>query len=223
MESTDKIVLSIIIDHIGQNADGWPGVRTLAKETGLDKDTISKSIARLEEAGRLIINNRGRGTLNHYSLPDKSVREIRTVDKGKSVRKPRTVQNAKCPEDTDTGVRKPRTEVSVNPVHNQTDQSNQTIPDLLNTPEFVKCWEQWKQYRRELKKPLAPTTEGHQLKKLAGHDVDTAIAMLEQSMEKGWQGIFELKGDTKSKVTDFTGGDPRLGYIPGLPIPGSEG
>lgn len=68
-----------------------------------------------------------------------------------------------------------------------------TFPKELDTPEFHKAWKAWTQHRKELKKTLTPSTMKMQLKKLARLPVSTAMAMLEQSIQNGWTGIFTVK------------------------------
>jgi hypothetical protein len=65
----------------------------------------------------------------------------------------------------------------------------------FSSPKFTETWVTWEEYRRQLKKPLTMIGKQRQLLKLWNYSAETAIAMLEQSMENGWQGIFELKGN----------------------------
>lgn len=65
------------------------------------------------------------------------------------------------------------------------------IPDALNTLAFISAWKKWQQYRRELRKPLTVTGAETCLKQLSGMGESKAIVAIENSMAKGWQGIFE--------------------------------
>ena len=67
------------------------------------------------------------------------------------------------------------------------------VPENLTTPDFLRTWDEWVRYRKEVKHKLTPTTKAKQLKKLAKYGPATAIAMLEQSMVNQWRGIFEVK------------------------------
>lgn len=75
------------------------------------------------------------------------------------------------------------------------------VPDLpFNSDEFYNTWEEWTKHRREIKHTLTPLTIKKQLAFLATHDERTAIAIINQSIEKGWQGLFALKnGKTTTK------------------------
>lgn len=61
-------------------------------------------------------------------------------------------------------------------------------------------WTDWKAHRKASGKPLTPQAERMGLKALeklwnAGHDPTRVI---EQSIERGWSGLFELKGDYRN-------------------------
>ena len=80
-------------------------------------------------------------------------------------------------------------------------ESKTEFPPEIDKPDFHKVWKEWIQFRSEIKKKLAPSTIKGQLKKLSKLPVETAIAMLEQSIQNGWQGIFPLKeSQTGSKT-----------------------
>lgn len=67
----------------------------------------------------------------------------------------------------------------------------------FQTDRFREVWEEWKQYRRdEVKKPFK-TIKAEQrnlmgLNRDSGHNEETAIKMIERSMESGWTGLFPL-------------------------------
>ena len=65
------------------------------------------------------------------------------------------------------------------------------LPDWLDET----AWSSWERYRAELKKPLKPSTVKSQMKFLHEHQQDH-IAIIEQSIRNGWQGLFELKSGT---------------------------
>ena len=63
------------------------------------------------------------------------------------------------------------------------------IPEALQTPVFAEAWAKWQAYRREIKHPMTSSTMTAQLKKLAAVGPIAAINTIEQSIEKGWQGL----------------------------------
>tara|TARA_R110002020_G_scaffold292877_5_gene508324 strand:+ start:826 stop:1104 length:279 start_codon:yes stop_codon:yes gene_type:complete len=58
---------------------------------------------------------------------------------------------------------------------------------------------EWIAYRKEIKKPLKPMTIDRVKKKLLKYDHETQEAMVEQSIENGWQGLFEVKNVIQPK------------------------
>jgi len=66
------------------------------------------------------------------------------------------------------------------------------FPDLLNSPQFLTAWAKWVAYRKELHKPLKPSTVAEQIAFLARQPQD-AIAIIETSIRSGWTGLFALK------------------------------
>ena len=69
--------------------------------------------------------------------------------------------------------------------------------DVLNdeTTPLEKAIQDFKQFRKSIRKPLTDNAESLLMKKLgslASNEADQ-IAILEQSILNGWQGIFELK------------------------------
>lgn len=66
-----------------------------------------------------------------------------------------------------------------------------SIPENLNTPDFQAVWIKWATHRREIKKPLTPTSTKQQLAELSGWGLSRALAAINYTLAKGWQGIRE--------------------------------
>ena len=82
--------------------------------------------------------------------------------------------------------------------------SKATVQDVLEMipEELRETAEAFVEHRKKLKAPMT----GHALelaikkaKKYANDDLDTTIAIMEQSIENGWKGIFELKDKKKER------------------------
>lgn len=78
------------------------------------------------------------------------------------------------------------------------------VPESLNTEQFQDVWESWCEHRREIKKPLTPTSVKQQLKTLEGWGLARAITALQYTVSQGWQGIREP--DTKQYHNGTAGG-----------------
>lgn len=67
---------------------------------------------------------------------------------------------------------------------------------LIDTNKHI-CsnWADWITHRKQLKKPLTELAVQRQVKFLEGFDEPTRVKIIEQSIFKGWTGLFELKGE----------------------------
>ena len=66
-----------------------------------------------------------------------------------------------------------------------------TLTFPFPSPEFKTSWEKWLQYRKEIKKPITPTMIESQLNNLKAMGEVRAVAMIENTICKGWQGLRE--------------------------------
>lgn len=61
----------------------------------------------------------------------------------------------------------------------------------LNTPAFLSAWGDWRTFRTQKRQKLTPIGEDRQIKMLLRLGEKNAILAIEQSIEKGWTGLFE--------------------------------
>jgi len=71
------------------------------------------------------------------------------------------------------------------------------LPQWLNK----EAWAEWVQFRKEIKKKLVQTTINRQLKFLEKHK-DTHVLILEQSIQNGWQGLFNITATKSNRVAE---------------------
>ena len=65
------------------------------------------------------------------------------------------------------------------------------LPLLLATDVFRMAWTDWVQHRREKRKPLTPLAVKKQLGELAEWGEARAVAAIEHTIKRGWEGIRE--------------------------------
>ncbi|MDD4888704.1 MAG: helix-turn-helix domain-containing protein [Phycisphaerae bacterium] len=207
-----KIVFAILADRIGRNADCWPGVRTIASDSGLSVATVIRNLEWLATAKMLTIERPGNGRSNHYRLTGRSAPEseaLRKVERS-------TNRSAGAPKSRAEALRKVEL--------NQTNQLNQThkkasgkatapadpwqailpyLPLALNTDRFRLAWTEWTAYRQQARKPLTPATIKRQAGQLAAFGHDGAIASIERSITQGWQGLFDPKTQGRAAPSTF--------------------
>lgn len=68
---------------------------------------------------------------------------------------------------------------------------------LIDTPIKHICsnWLDWVSHRKQMKKPLTKLAMERQIKFLEGFDEEVRVKIIEQSIFKGWSGLFEIKGE----------------------------
>ena len=66
-----------------------------------------------------------------------------------------------------------------------------SFPEKLDNDAFRAAWTCWTNHRTEIRKPLKLTQTEAMLKKLATWGPDRAIAAINYTIEKGWQGLRE--------------------------------
>lgn len=77
LTATAKLAYAVMADRVGDNGFCWPGMRKLAEDIGVTAPTIVPAIRRLEQAGFIRVERRGRGKVNHYRT--QTVKEIAPV------------------------------------------------------------------------------------------------------------------------------------------------
>lgn len=68
------------------------------------------------------------------------------------------------------------------------------IPTELDRAEFREAWSDWLAFRAEIKEPCGPIAQKRQLRQLADMGWHKAIAAIDQSIRRNWQGLFEPQG-----------------------------
>lgn len=83
---------------------------------------------------------------------------------------------------------------------NKENEMKKKIELPFSSENFSEAWERWKTHRTEIHHKLTPSTERSQLKKLSEVSEDDAIAMIDQSIEHGWQGLFPVQRNYRSPI-----------------------
>jgi hypothetical protein len=70
---------------------------------------------------------------------------------------------------------------------------------FFNNPTFKATFESFLDTRKKLRKPATDRAKQLILKDLEKYPIETAILMLEESIKRGWSGVFELKQSYKEE------------------------
>jgi biotin operon repressor len=74
------------------------------------------------------------------------------------------------------------------------------IPQNLNQPDFIAALADFRQMRKEIKKPITPAAEKKLFARLEKWGVEKSIVALDRSTESQWQGVFEPKPEDMPAV-----------------------
>jgi hypothetical protein len=80
------------------------------------------------------------------------------------------------------------------------------IPHELDTPEARKALDEFKEHRRQKRKPLTPLSESKLLTEWASKGAGRFVAAVDHSIANGWQGLFEPNTKTNQPQTDMHSG-----------------
>lgn len=155
-------------------------VRLMSSETGVSVRSIRTCLERLKSTHELTIQ-----TTNHYSII--------------------TICNYDCYQDQETGSDKQTTH---QPTSNrqtiitrkkeykekEIDKEKESLP--FESEKFIKNWNDFKEFRKQMKKPMTEVAVSRMLKRLVSlskNREEVAILILDQSIRKNWQDIFPMK------------------------------
>ncbi|NHZ85010.1 MAG: hypothetical protein GWP19_03915 [Planctomycetia bacterium] len=172
----------------------FPSLSTLCKLLKISRPKLIKTIKSLNEKHIIYKLAGNQKTSNKYYLLSISSNADELVNDIYQPSKPRLPAS------------KPRLPGVVNEVYSiktntiKTNKENLIIntvyPDNLNTKLFIDKYEEWIKYRKEIKHKMVTSTINKQLKMLAKYDVNKTIAMIDQSIENGWTGLFDIQQNT---------------------------
>jgi hypothetical protein len=187
-EPSRKAVLISLADQANDDGICWPSVGTVAERTCLDERTVQRAIQDLQEEGHLTVQMRsGRSTI--YRLHPRHG-DTPVITSPPSQRHPTPVTVTPHPRHGDTQNRKGTVK--------EPKKGELVFPDWLP----AEVWAEWHAFRNSGKSwtKRARQLSLSRLCKLyeEGHDPRSVV---EQSIERGWTGLFPVKADAKSAAS----------------------
>jgi len=196
LRPTAKLVLLKLADNANDDGYCYPSRAHIERHTGLSKSTISRTVKQLAEKGIIeIIPQYSEGVQlpNHYRLR-LEMKGVGAEEHGGRRRGARGVGAEEHTEPSEGTVNEPTP-------HSPPDE----IKDMELPAELSReAWHEWVDYRRARRQKLTKQTAERQIQKLsrmASHGIDPD-AVIEQSIEQGWQGLFELKDNRYGRPRD---------------------
>ena len=164
--------------------------------------TIQRELQKLEYEGYIktgCYNNKSTNRTKWYTLTSKGYALI-----NKEQDKMTDSNGQKCPTDwskMSNGLDKNGfSTINSNKTHSNK-HSNKGEEDKTCSPELAAALAAFEEHRKKLKKPMTDYAKKLLLKKLQklAKTEQEQIAILNQSIENGWQGVFPLRGERKQK------------------------
>jgi hypothetical protein len=184
--------------HANNNQRCFPSTETMGKELSISERQVYRAISILENFNIIKRERVGKKLNNLYTLVDRSEWSDRTssqVTPDCVAGHPLTGSHIKDTHIKDTNIRK----ISNTIVLLATPKRCDIFPHLKDK-EFTKTFNDFILMRKSLRSPMTPRAEEIILNKLQKHDIRVAIRMLENSIEKSWKGVFQLK---QEEMTEF--------------------
>ena len=196
-----------------KGSDGWSSLnlKDVADLTGLTVKEIRTARTALVEAGLLEEHYIRLDHILRFRFTGADIPENRSEGRWPNADwadanggHPTNGQMANCPN----GVSSNGEEIQKEKIK---EDKSRHLPSELDTDEFRSAWQDWIAYRKELRKPLTPSTIKSQLSDLTRFGSARAILSIRQSINKGWQGLFEPKQYENSRNNSKQGVDRNQG------------
>ena len=205
-----------VMVHFCRRADNksgiaWPSYESMVAITRMSKSTIRRAIEELKR--RELIQAIGKpfaGSCRYKVLPIVPPEGQKEVSNS-STREPIEAAPIVSPENCNSSISLPpivppegqegNPKKEVQRRKSKAGDPVDSIPLPFTSKEFAEAWENWKRHRKEIKKKLTETSVIMQFQDLTDIGEPRAIAAINHSIKKGWQGIYEEKSNPTSPAT----------------------
>ena len=202
----EKILLADIDSFTGNGKDFYKTNITLSMELHCSEATIKRAVKRLRELNHVSIKHRSRNRLIR-SLLDSAHNDLNVAQ----------FENNKVQDDLP-----PRSKCTTTNTDTSTSIKPTTKGDLImpfTDVKFTDAWDAWKSERSARRygkyTPVGEQTALHKLFIDSNEDLETAIAIIHQSIANSWRGLFSLKNG-KATTTKKFDTDEYRSYIESL-------
>lgn len=153
---------------------------------------IEKSISRLKDYGFLeIVTEIKSGIYRNPEIPN-TVSCRRDKKRGEEIRREENLVESQDDSPTDDFL-------------SIVTDKKENLPGNLDNEKFMAAWEMWIRHRKEIGKPVKPTSMKATLEKLSQFGPEVSEQAIIQSISNGWQGLFPEKiGSNGTQQTKST-------------------
>lgn len=180
-------------------------VRVIVNETGLERKRVDEILNKFCEAGKIQYEDGCIWVVNmskyHQNASPKTQKRVQNdVDtipdypiKQRYIQYATGDDTVSIPYPYQSALTKSK--LNLTKTESKRNEKPPDFPPSLNTPVFLEVWNNWIEYRKETKHKLTPSTIKSQLKMLEKFGSNIGSEMINQSIQNGWQGIFELRAN----------------------------
>jgi hypothetical protein len=213
LKPEDRHVLLTLFLFQGNNAAAFCKQETLADEIGVSTRSIRTSLNRLNAAGIVRSEWKGRNGVGvrYYTIDFQNLKTVQRCEgrnpasylEAPEGRKPAsylesegrkpasTMVGSLLPQWSEAGFLQEDTLNIQEKIQKGASLPEIVFPENLDNEEFRCSWTEWVEFHREIKKKLAPSTVSKQLELLATWGSVKAIQAIQASIGNGWQGLFD--------------------------------
>jgi DNA-binding PadR family transcriptional regulator len=160
-------------------------------------DVIRKELKNLEKAGYILAGCYNKSAMNRtkwYTLTD----EGRKLTKCNRIDD--RIEADDCPNPSGQNQ-----ETSIDSNKHSSNKHSNKSEAVEISPALAEAWKDFEEHRRKLRKPMTDKAKALILSKLMeyGKTDEEKIAILNQSIERGWQGVFPIGGDRRDSNGGF--------------------
>lgn len=188
---TAKLVLIALADNANDEGVCWPSLDYIAKKCDLSRQGVLSQIEKLVESKFLRVERSPGRARNIYHVMQPQLSTALT-DKQKSTVNAVTQLSTALTVTTVNGV-----DTNRKPSKKEPPIISVSIPLSLNTPEFLKAWDDWINQRRQIKTPFTQRAAELQIDDLEKWGVEKSIESIRYSIMGGYKGLFEPR-DSKN-------------------------
>lgn len=209
VSGTEWKILCLMFLRTAGFRDTWAAISytEIQDGTGIgSRTTVSKGLKELLDRGMILCRSKRSGhtiTTNEYAINRNYAIEVADAGSTESVPSPEngdTISNTIVKDNTialnNTIVLKKEKKVYKEKKERpgkKIEDYYSLLPDHLSeSPEFKVIWKDWLAVRREKKVPVTKTAAKRQIALLSKYGVAVAVAMVDNSINRGWRGIFKL-------------------------------
>tara|TARA_R110000787_G_scaffold43672_2_gene106963 strand:- start:597 stop:1286 length:690 start_codon:yes stop_codon:yes gene_type:complete len=196
LTAIDKFLLADIDSFTGNGKKFYKSNDTISKDLFVSVKSVSRSVKHLAELGLIEVSGNTRKRIL-----------VSNINSGQDVKDSRQSDSNTGHKVQPVGTQSPTTNTVTNTVTNQSiiPVEGKILSLPFNEDEFIQAWAIWLKERKDRRSKkysfLGEQKALNKLARISNNDVNSAIAIIDQSIENNWLGFFPIKNDKRNSKT----------------------